>query len=118
MGWFGLPRDTQRRVYIFALCPVAKTSLTAQSPSPVPQEAPMGVFQKFSPAAQAADSELYGSHNVVPAVARDNEARMWIQGGLFSKAGTASCLGQFTDLKITVLHEQAESSWASDLCSL
>lgn len=73
MGWFGLPRDTQEE-YIFALCPGAKTSLTAQSPSPAPQEAPRGVFQKFSPAAQAADSGLYGSHNV-PAVVRDNEAR-------------------------------------------
>ena len=68
MGWFGLPRDTQEE-YIFALCPGAKTSLTAQSPSPAPQEAPRGVFQKFSPAAQAADSGLYGSHNV-PAVVR------------------------------------------------
>lgn len=74
MGWFGLPRDTQEE-YIFTFCPGAKTSLTAQSPSPVPQEAPTRVFQKFSPAAQAADSGLYGSHSVMPAVTRDNEAR-------------------------------------------
>ena len=70
MGWFGLPRDTQEE-YIFTFCPGAKTSLTAQSPSPVPQEAPTRVFQKFSPAAQAADSAM----GVTVPVTRDNEAR-------------------------------------------
>lgn len=118
-AWVGLVPQRHPRKGIVYLCSLP--SGQDQFDCPVTllyRKPPWGSF-KFSPAAQAADSGLYGSHNVVPAVARDNEARGCGYRGVFSQSRDCFLSRSVHRLENHQFYmNRLESSWASDLCSL